>query len=238
MRLRLERFAAGAEAAARRGDVVIIVDALRASVTVAAALKVGASRVIPVPSVEAAMAYLACPGCLVAGERGGARIPSFDYGNSPLELLRLEDTLGGRALILTTSNGTRCVAAASGASALLVGSLPNLSAVSEAALISARELDRDITVVATGWMDQIAVEDSYSARALGQRLVELGAHPDDPRRLSQASADAAIIFAESASGRRLANLGYGKDVAFCAQTDVLNVAPIRDGAGFVPFDPG
>ena len=104
--------------------------------------------------------------------------------------------------------------------------------------MSAQELDRDITVVATGWMDQIAIENSYPAHALGQRLVEMGAHPDDPRRLPQASADAAIIFAESASGRRLANLGYGEDVPFCAQTDVLDVAPIHDGAGFVPFDSG
>ncbi len=94
-----------------------------------------------------------------------------------------------------------------------------------------------IIVVAMGWMDQTAIEDSYSARALGRRLVEMGAHPDDPRGLSQASADAAIIFAESASGRRLANLGYGEDVAFCAQTGVLDVAPIHDRAGFVPFDP-
>ena len=111
--------------------------------------------------------------------------------------------------------------------------------MSEAAMISAQGLGCDITVVAAGWTDQIATEDIYAARALGRRLVDMGALPHEANGLPSAlDEDAAAIFAQSDSGKCLANLGYQEDVAYCARSDVLNVAPIHDGEGFVPFDPG
>jgi hypothetical protein len=48
----------GAREAAARSDVVAIIDALRASVTLTSALIVGAVKVIPVLTVRKAQAYL------------------------------------------------------------------------------------------------------------------------------------------------------------------------------------
>nr|NIO67979.1 2-phosphosulfolactate phosphatase family protein [Anaerolineae bacterium] len=100
-----------AREAAARGDVVVVIDALRASVTITSALVVGAVKVIPVLTVAEARAYLDREGYLVAGERGGVQIEGFHFGNSPTELWRQAAEVRGKTLVLTTSSGTRCVEA-------------------------------------------------------------------------------------------------------------------------------
>ena len=54
--------ASGAARGADRGDVVVIIDALRASVTIMAGLRAGAARVVPVLTIEDAELYLGDPG--------------------------------------------------------------------------------------------------------------------------------------------------------------------------------
>jgi phosphosulfolactate phosphohydrolase-like enzyme len=127
------------------------------------------------------------------------------------------------------------MAVANGASALLVGSLPNLSAVSMATTQLAEKTSCGISVVAVGRVDQQAMEDEYVARVIGRRLVEIGTQADDPQGLAIGSEDPASLFAEGTSGKHLTDLGYEEDVAFCAQTDILDVAPLYDGTGFIIF---
>ena len=67
---------------------VVVIDALRASTTVAMALSNGAKEVIPVGTIESALKIargLAGDVTLRAGERLGKMIEGFDLGNSPLE---------------------------------------------------------------------------------------------------------------------------------------------------------
>jgi 2-phosphosulfolactate phosphatase len=132
----------GAQEAAARGDVVVVIDALRASVTITSALIVGAVRVIPVLTIDEARAYLDQEGYLVAGERGGVQVGGFHFGNSPTELWRQAAEVRGKTLVLTTSDGTRCVEAARGGAqcpelvegaAVLAGALPNATALAQAA---------------------------------------------------------------------------------------------------------
>jgi 2-phosphosulfolactate phosphatase len=104
----------GAREAATRGDVAVVIDALRASVTIISALVVGAVKVIPVLTVAEARAYVGQEGYLVTGERGGVQIEGFHFGNSPTELGRQAAEVRGKTLVLTTSSGTRCVEAARG----------------------------------------------------------------------------------------------------------------------------
>ena len=72
-----------------QGRTVFVVDILRLSTTVCAALHHGARAVVPVPSTEEAlrMAQTLGPGEVVlAGERNGLPIPGFALGNSPREM--------------------------------------------------------------------------------------------------------------------------------------------------------
>jgi 2-phosphosulfolactate phosphatase len=231
MKVQAEGGEAGAACAAARGDVVVVVDALRASVSITAALAAGAQRVIPVQTVEQARAYCAKPGFLVAGERGGVQVPGFDYGNSPSELLRHADQLARQALVLTTSNGTRCIEAARrGASAVLAGSLPNADAVIRAARHLASARARDVTLVAAGTGNgESAVEDDLAVAILAAKLAGQGTE-------TEAWAPAVQVedaFREGPNGRRLRKLGYGEDVVLCARLNVFDVVGVLEAEGFV-----
>jgi 2-phosphosulfolactate phosphatase len=142
----------------------------------------------------------------------------------------------GKTLVLTTSSGTRCVEAAQEGrvAAVLTGALPNATALSQAAFDLAGQQGRDVSLIAAGFDDQATVEDLFAARLIARRLAAMGAvlaegEWDD----HLAESEAAEILKNSPSGQKLKGLGYGEDVAFCAQIDVLNVVPIYRGDGFV-----
>jgi phosphosulfolactate phosphohydrolase-like enzyme len=80
VQVHIELGIAGARRAVERGDLVMVVDALRASSTIVAALAGGARHVRPVATVEE------CRGGVTAGKRGGAKQAGFDLGNSPAGL--------------------------------------------------------------------------------------------------------------------------------------------------------
>ncbi|MCS7009176.1 MAG: 2-phosphosulfolactate phosphatase, partial [Chthoniobacterales bacterium] len=67
------------------GWTCVVFDILRATTCIVTALHSGAARVIPVVSIEEAIAYKREKNhrALLAGERNGDPIPGFDLGNSP-----------------------------------------------------------------------------------------------------------------------------------------------------------
>ena len=240
MKAHIELGSRGALGAAQRGDVIVLIDALRASTTIISALVAGASRVIPALTVEESLALRRQSDHLVAGERGGIKVDGFDFGNSPTELLTRRDELDGRPLILTTSNGTRCVKVglSNGAPAILVAAPPNATAAVHAAWDLAGQLNRDITLLAAGLDDAPNDEDTFTAQVLLQMLeAEHGVARMYPEEEAVSVAESWRIFTHSEAGRRLSRLGYAEDVEFCAQFDTLDLVPVyRDEMGFVPMD--
>ncbi len=103
---------------------------------------------------------------LLIGERGGKILPGFDYGNSPSQT---EDApVQGRVVIHTTSAGTQGLAAVSGASEIITGSLLNASAI--ARYIRRKNPDQ-LSLVAMGWSGKDrAPEDLLCARYIISRL--------------------------------------------------------------------
>jgi len=220
--------------------VVVLIDALRASTTIACGLAAGASWVIPVLTVDEALVLRQQRGYLVAGERGGAKIEGFDFGNSPTELLAHRAELRGRPLVLTTSNGTRCVRIAldAGAPAILAAAPPNARAAMRAASDMAASLNRDISLLAAGLDDKANDEDTFTVQALLQILEQdFGVEPGDTGVGRVELDESERVFADSEAGQRLTRLGYTADVAFCAQFDRLTIAPVyQAGSGFVAMD--
>lgn len=99
-----------------------------------AALAAGAVVVYPVADVAKAFERrdeLRATGVpvLLGGERGGFPVAGFDLGNSPLEYT--EKAVAGRALVLTTSNGTAGMEAMSPAPTLLAAGFVNIDATAE-----------------------------------------------------------------------------------------------------------
>jgi len=126
--------------------VVVAIDVIRAFTTAAFALAAGARDIVPVGTVEQALALRArFPSALLIGEVGGYPIDGFDFGNSPSAFLG--QNLAGRRLIQRTSAGTQGLVLSLKAETLFAGSLVCAAA-------TAREIARSapatVTLVATG----------------------------------------------------------------------------------------
>src|SRR5438034_5924713 len=109
--------------------IVVIIDVLRATSTIATALHNGAKCVIPVDSISRCMELGKQIDGITAGERDGKIAEGLEYGNSPFEYPG--EFIGGKTLVLTTTNGTRLLhmALEKGAKEIITGAFPNLSAI-------------------------------------------------------------------------------------------------------------
>ena len=116
-----------------RGATVVMIDTLRASTTIVAALANGAAAVIPllrVEDVHARTSEWVRKQIVLGGEREGVKIDLFDLGNSPAEYSG--DVVEGKTVLFTTTNGTRALEQCRQAHAVLIGALTNLSAICHA----------------------------------------------------------------------------------------------------------
>lgn len=234
------------------GGVVIVIDALRASVTMTAALARGAERVIPVLTVDdAKLARERLIGegvprerILMGGERGGVMIPGFDLDNSPRAYT--PEMVRGRTVVFTSTNGTAALLLASRAGQVLVGSFANLSAVCKAV---ERE-PRPVHVLACGTRDEISLDDVLPAGAMADLLQRAGRQmpAEDSGRVAIHAYRGALAspsglveaMRQSRGGRNLARLGLGDDVDFCSRLDTMGVVPrfdARTGALTADGDP-
>jgi len=114
--------------ACRARGIAVVIDVFRAFTVAPHAIAAGASRVLPVGAIEDALALRkALPDALLVGERHARRLPGFDAGNSPTEVLALG--VAGRPVVHTTHAGTQGLVNAAGADEVLTGSLVNVSAI-------------------------------------------------------------------------------------------------------------
>ena len=86
-------------------SIVVIIDILRATSTIASALNNGAKCVIPVDSVTRCIELGKQIDGITAGERDGKVAEGLKHGNSPFEYPR--EFVENKTLVLTTTNGTR-----------------------------------------------------------------------------------------------------------------------------------
>lgn len=216
-----------------QGRVVLVIDVLRASTTVAVALANGAKAVIPFESSDEVIArakQFEREDVLLAGERKMHAIPGFDLGNSPREYTPA--VVEGKTVLLTTTNGTVVLAGLQGARDVVVASYVNYSAVSAMIRAAARGA-ADVTIVCAGRDRQFALEDAACAgrfaRGVTRRLANV--------RLNDAAQACCLLdkrygddldrlFEDSEHGRALKEAGYAEDLVVCAEVDAHPVIPI------------
>src|SRR6187397_3003301 len=147
---------------------VVIIDVLRATSTIATALFNGAKAVIPVDSVSRCIEIGKQIHGITAGERDGKVAEGLVHGNSPFEYPR--DFIAGKTLVLTTTNGTKLLhmAIKKGATEIVTGSFPNLSAVCDY-LVSQK---KSVVLACAAWKDRINLEDTLFAGAVISRVKE------------------------------------------------------------------
>ncbi len=214
----------GCQQANDMGAVTIIVDALRASATLAALMHRGVEEVWVVGEVEEAWRLKAqVPDALLVGERNSVKLPGFDFSNSPADVWSSKPLVGRKA-IFTSTTGAKRLLACRQAAAVLVGSSVNATAVAQAARLLAQKFQRPVVIVASGVYGQQepewAEEDIAAAWVIADRLgLPIAAAPERP------SGDLIGVFSKSLHGQELLALGLEEDVHWCAQVDVVSAVP-------------
>ncbi|HUB66951.1 MAG TPA: 2-phosphosulfolactate phosphatase [Candidatus Methylacidiphilales bacterium] len=207
----------------RAGAVCVVIDVIRATSTIVAALARGAREIRPVAGLAEALALKESnPKALLAGERGGCPPPGFDLGNSPREMTA--EKVKGREMILTTTNGTRALAATAGARAVVTASLLNL----EAAAAKLRELGPPWLVLCAGHEGGFGVDDAIVAGAMAQIL---GRDHAFVSLYQSVRGDLAESLLGSLAGQELVKVGMGDDVPFCAELNQFALVPMLGDDG-------
>lgn len=218
-------------------SVVVIIDVFRATSTIAAALHNGAKCVIPVSSVPECIALGAqIENSITAGERDGKVAEGLQYGNSPSEYPR--SFIGGKTLVLTTTNGTRLLHMVKGAAAIITGSFVNLTAVCE----YLKAQNHNVLLACASWKDRFNLEDSLFAGAVIDAVAEnFDINCDSSRaalHLYQRAKGASVIdfLKDSAHYLRLSAYGLQSDMEYCATPDLHPVVPILHGNELVVYN--
>lgn len=209
--------------------IVVIIDIFRATSSICYGIENGAEAIIPVAEVAECAAYREKGSeFLLAAERNGEVVEGFDFGNSPFSYT--PEKVGGKTVVLTTTNGTHALHLSRAAKKVVIGSFLNLSALS-AWLGDQQE---DILLVCAGWKNNFNLEDSLFAGAVVEKLKDAGYKLDDSaigaNDLYQAGQnDINAYLKKSSHSERLKKLGIEADVAFCLQVDEITAIPILEG---------
>lgn len=221
MQIEIVDHVAGAQAA--RG-IAVVIDVFRAFSVAPHAFACGAARVLPVGEIDEALAMRQrIPGVVLVGERHARKLPGFDAGNSPTDILALD--VRGKIVAHTTHAGTQGLVNATGADEVLTGGFNNLSAVCRYIL------DRDpaqVTLVRMGHeARERCAEDDLYAESLAAMLRGGAAPSVESVRDTLRSVPAAVKFFDPA-----ADWAPETDFAHCTAVDKFNfVLRLRRAAG-------
>jgi 2-phosphosulfolactate phosphatase len=211
------------------GSVVVIIDVLRATSSIATALASGCEEVIPAESIEEAITLAngyKRSDYVLGGERRGVPVEGFDLGNSPQEYDG--PRVAGKKVIMATTNGTSAINKYGIAREIFTACFLNADAV-----IGACEAydDYDLVLVCAGQDGRFCMEDTLCAGLMATRI----AH-DKGAEMSDSAKAASLLYQQRKGsiedellrcdhGAYLVGIGYEQDVRYCSRNSILDVVP-------------
>ena len=165
---------------------------------------------------------------LLAGERKALPIEGFDLGNSPRRVHR--GTVGGKTVVMSTTNGTIAITAAAGGGRVIVGAWTNFQAVVDELVRS----EAEPVFLCAGRDRAFGLEDAVCAGQIAAAVMK--ALPDVEWEMNDGAVaalalaeefpDPAKLFPHTAAGRAIVEAGLGDDLAYCARVDLRDVLPV------------
>lgn len=220
-----------------QGKPVLVIDVLRTTTSIVAAMSNGARAVLPAATVDDALRIaqnLERDAVVLCGERNMQKIEGFALGNSPIEMTR--PAVEEKTLVMATTNGTPAIVAAESGGLVMIGAATNFSAAVELAQ-AAFEEGGEINILCSGRERQFALEDAYTAGRYAQAIIPTG------QRRSTDLNDGAIAALElvrrygdkwkraisaSAAARGLKTGGFRQDLAAATEVDTYKVVPLYE----------
>jgi 2-phosphosulfolactate phosphatase len=213
-------------------SIVVVIDILRATSSIVYGIDNGANAIIPVANVEDCLAF-ADKGYLLAAERNGSVVEGYNFGNSPFSYTK--EQVGGKTVVLTTTNGTKALhMARAKAKQVVVGSFLNLQSLSD----WLKTQDNDVLLLCAGWKDQFNLEDTLFAGAVVNAIRPYFTEFDDSGVAAEdlyllAKDDLRAYISKSSHSHRLAALNIEEDVRFCLQLNLCEAIPVLIGDDLV-----
>jgi 2-phosphosulfolactate phosphatase len=210
-------------------SVVVIIDVLRATSTIATVLHNGAKEIIPVDSVNECIRIGRQIEAITAGERDGKVAEGLEHGNSPFEYP--ESFIGGKTLVLTTTNGTKLLHMAlnNGAHEIITGSFANLDAVCNHLV----QKNKPVLLACAAWKDRVNIEDTLFAGAVINKIQQHFSINCDASQMAlglykEAEEDLYEFMKrkEASHYKRLTSFGLEKDIRHCLTSNTANVLPL------------
>ena len=213
----------------KEGQIVVVIDVLRATSAICTAFKYGVEKMIPVATIEEALAYKQ-QGYLVGAERNAIAIEGFDFGNSPYSYMT--DKIKGQTVVITTTNGTQAIEAAKNAYAVVIGSFLNMTALCDWLV----QENKSILLLCSGWKNKFNLEDTLFAGAVVDRLTSDSNNTYNcdsaigSKHLYNLAKDDLFSFLSTSSHRnRLAKLDLERDIKYCLTLNQCAVIPYMEG---------
>ena len=217
----------------------VVIDVLRATTTIATALKVGAEAVQVFSDLDNLMqASDAWPADkrIRAGERGGAKVDGYELGNSPLDCT--PELMTGKRLFLSTTNGTRALQRVEKAPQLITAAMINRQA---AVNYLQQHQPQTVWLLGSGWEGGYSLEDTVCAGAIAVLLEKQGVkftvgNDEVIAAMSlyqQWQSDLLGLFQEASHGKRLLGLDRLEDLRYCSSEDLLNILPQQQSPGIL-----
>ena len=214
-------------------DCRMVVDLLRASTQITTFFDAGGEILLPLEEVDSAIELKNTlgNGWRIMGEREGLPVAGFDFGNSPLELIKKGSP---KHAVITTSNGTKAlIRAAADCSKILVGCARNAEAAAWDAICTGQR----IGIIAAGRNGKFSIEDSVCAGMLVEKMLALApSNGADEMELTDGAIaamslwhhfgpDITAVCMESEHGQILKRIGMEDDIIFCGDTDATATVP-------------
>ena len=209
-----------------KDKAIVIVDIFRATSIICNLFMNGASKVIPVESLEIAKEYKE-KGFLVAAERNGKKIDFADFGNSPFEFTK--EKIKGKTIVYSTTNGTQTIHLCKENNNVFIASFLNLSAVAD----YINKLNKNVIILCSGWEGDFCLEDIVFAGALSEKLIHSGNFtPHNDAAISSvdhwflAKTDIEEYLKKSFQYNRLVKLGMIDIIKYCLTVNTTDLIPV------------
>lgn len=213
------------------GKTVVVIDIMRATTSICAALAAGAKAILPVGSVEEAR-KAKDSGYILAAERDGIILDFADFGNSPDAFT--PERVEGKTIAYSTTNGTQAIKMASeGDKEVLIGAFVNVSVVVD----YLKNKNEDVLLFCAGWKNRFSLEDSLCAGMIADRLIKSGGFETvcdstiaSIDLWSLAEKDLFAYIDKCSHRHRLRGIVSDDIIRYCHTPDLLKILPVlQDG---------
>jgi 2-phosphosulfolactate phosphatase len=212
----------------RAGRAVVVFDVLRATTTMTAALTAGVKEIFIQPDIPTVLSAAKAFGdaAVTCGEIDAVPPAGFTLGNSPG---KFTNQYAGCTVFMATTNGTRAIIAAVGATAIFTGALVNATAVAKQLMA----VGHDVTLLCSGSNGLLSAEDMIGAGAVIESLRSMTdvVLASDVAILAQqaflsAKDDLAGVLSRTKGGKNIIRHDLRPDIEFCARLDMLGAVGV------------